>query len=353
MASLETDGERILAFGPAAEKKLDGAVRAEIERAIIAAQGWRTGEAAPAAFAPASRAVTAAHLAAAQAFFRESGLAGADFDLAGAHGQTVLHEPPGPGRAVGRSIQLIDAEALARGLGLPVVFDFRSADLAAGGQGAPLAPVYHRALVSWSKLPAPVAVLNLGGVANVTFVGPDGALAAFDTGPANGMLDLLVQARTSQRCDEDGAMARAGVVDEPALAGYLDHPYFRKTGPRSLDRFAFPLDPVAALSTVDAAATLTAFAAEAVAIGLRSAPEPPRRVVICGGGRMNSFLMEQIAARVGAPLQAAESVGWRGDAVEAEAFAYLAARTWRGLPISYPATTGVAAPLAGGRIVRA
>ena len=163
---------------------------------------------------------------------------------------------------MGRTIQLIDARALAEGLGLPVAFDFRTADVAAGGQGAPLAPVYHGALVRWSGLPPPVAVLNLGGVGNVTLIRADGELEAHDTGPANGMIDLWVQARTGERCDQDGALARAGRVDAAILAAYLAHPYFQTRGPKSLDRFDFSLDPVSGLSLIDGAATHTAFAAQ-------------------------------------------------------------------------------------------
>jgi anhydro-N-acetylmuramic acid kinase len=351
MAVVETDGEHVIALGPAGEKKLDPAVRATIECAIAAAKGWEGAAPAPPAFETASAAIAAEHLAAARGFLLESGLKAADLDLVGVHGQTVLHEAPGQG-GIGRSVQLIDAKALAEGLGLPVVYDFRAADIAAGGQGAPLAPVYHRALAVWSKLPLPVAVLNLGGVANVTFIGADGSMTAFDSGPANGMIDLMVQARASMRCDEDGALARAGEIDQAVLESYLGHPYFHTKGPRSLDRFDFPLEPVGGLSIPDAAATLTAFAAETVARALREAKEHPNLLVVCGGGRRNPVLMEEIRSRVGIRTAPAETVGWRGDSIEAEAFAFLSARTVLGLPISFPETTGAPVPLTGGRIAR-
>jgi anhydro-N-acetylmuramic acid kinase len=183
-------------------------------------------------------------------------------------------------------------------------------------------------------------------------VGEDDVLEAFDTGPANGMIDLLVQARTGARCDQNGALARAGAVHEAILAAYLDHAHFTAVGPKSLDRFDFSLDPVADLSLEDAAATLTVFAAEAVALGLRTCSQPPRRVIVCGGGRHNPILMHAIRKRFDAPVSAAESLGWRGDSIEAEAFAFLAARTFTGLPASFPATTGVPEPLCGGRIAR-
>ena len=197
-----------------------------------------------------------------------------------------------------------------------------------------------------------MAVLNLGGVGNVTLVRPDGTLEAYDTGPANGMIDLWVQARTSARCDVDGALARAGRVDEAVLASYMAHPYFQTSGPKSLDRFDFSLAPVSASSLQDGAATLTAFAAESVALGMRSLATEPSRVIVCGGGRLNPALMEAIQVRLPMPVEIAEAVGWRGDSIEAEAFAYLAARTARGLPISFPGTTGAPWPITGGTIVR-
>jgi anhydro-N-acetylmuramic acid kinase len=352
MAALETDGEQILAFGPAGERKLDPDVRALIQKATDDARAWAWGAPEPASFAPAARAVAEEHLKAAQGFMAEHRLEASDFDLVGFHGQTVWHEPPGRTRPEGRTVQLGDASLLAKGLGLPVAYDFRSADVAAGGQGAPLAPVYHDAIRRWSGLEGPVAVLNLGGVGNITLIGADGTLTAFDTGPANGMIDLWVQAKTDKRLDEDGALARAGRVRRDIVAAYLDHPYFQSRGAKSLDRYDFSLDPVAHLSLEDGAATLTAFAACAVALGVEACPEKPNRLVASGGGRHNPVLLEWIAEYLSVPVAKAEAHGWRGDAIEAEAFAYLAARTARGLPISFPGTTGVPALMTGGRIVQ-
>jgi len=239
MAILETDGEAISGFGPAGEKKLDPAVRALIEEAIVAGRSWPVGMPAPAAFATAAAAIAEEHLATARAFLHDAGVEADTLDLVGAHGRTVVHQPPGPVRPVGRTVQLIDARRLADGLGIPVAFDFRTADVTAGGQGAPLVPIYHAALARWSGLPLPAAVLNLGGVGNVTFIDGEGTLTAFDTGPANGMIDLFVQARTGARRDEGGALAGAGRVDEAVLAAWLAHPYFAATGPKSLDRLRF------------------------------------------------------------------------------------------------------------------
>lgn len=352
MAVIETDGEAVTAFGPSGERKLTDATRNLALEATGAAKAWTRGTPAPAVFAMAARAVAEEHLAAALEFLSANGLKVSDLDLAGFHGQTVLHERPTPER-VGRTVQLGDGGALAKGLGIPVAYDFRTADVATGGEGAPLAPIYHAALVGYSRLERPVAVLNLGGVGNITLITRnDAALQAFDTGPANGMIDLLVQARTSERYDRDGRLARAGQVDETALAALLAHPYFSAKGPKSLDRFDFSLDPVRGLSLEDGVATLTAFTAQTVALGIAACVERPDRLIACGGGRHNPALMDAIARRAGVPVASAEDVGWRGDAIEAEAFAYLAARTARGLPISFPGTTGVAAPMTGGRIVQ-
>jgi anhydro-N-acetylmuramic acid kinase len=352
MAVIDTDGERLIALGPAGERKLEPGARAVVEAAIAAAQAWPLGAPEPPAFAVAAKVVAEQHLLAARGFLADLGIAPGEIDLVGVHGQTVRHEPRTPSRPNGRTAQLIDAGMVADGLGLPVVCDFRSADVAAGGQGAPLAPVYHAALARWSGLEAPIAVLNLGGVGNITLINAAGDLEAHDTGPANGMIDLLVQARTGARRDQDGALARAGRVDPVVLSAYLADPYFTTRGPKSLDRLDFSLEPVAGLSLEDAAATLTAFAAEAAAIGLRSLSATPSRVVVCGGGRLNPALMDALGARLPVPVVAAEAVGWRGDSIEAEAFAYLAARSARGLPIAFPSTTGAPVAITGGRLVR-
>ncbi len=352
MAVLETDGETLSVFGPAGERKLSPQVRALVETATADARAWPWHAPEPASFAPAARAVAQEHMRAARSFMAEHGLTAADLDLVGFHGQTVWHEPPGRTRPEGRTVQLGDAALLARGLGLPVAYDFRSADVAAGGQGAPLAPIYHAALCARSCLHGPVAVLNLGGVGNITLIGADGTLTAFDTGPANGMIDLWVQARTDRRLDVDGALAAAGRVHHDVVAAYLEHAYFQAKGAKSLDRFDFSLKPVSHLSLEDGAATLTAFAASTVALGVKACPERPLQVVACGGGRHNPALLAAIRDKAHTPVSTAEDQGWRGDSIEAEAFAYLAARTASGLPISFPGTTGVAAPMTGGRIVQ-
>lgn len=353
MAILETDGETIAGFGPCGERKLSEATRAVVLEATKAALAWPRGAPEPAIFARAAKAVAEEHLAAAGEFLSRHGLSAKDLDLVGFHGQTVAHERPTAER-IGRTVQLGDGQLLAEGLGVPVAFDFRTADVAAGGEGAPLAPIYHAARARASGLEAPVAILNLGGVANITLIPRDtDALQAFDTGPANGMIDQWVQKKTGARYDDDGRLAAAGAFDETALRALLAHPYFTAKGPKSLDRYDFPLDPVEGLSVEDGAATLTAFTAAAIGLAVKACAEQPGAIIACGGGRHNPTLMAAIRSCAGVPVLSAEDAGWRGDAIEAEAFAYLAARCAKGLPISFPGTTGVVEPMTGGRIVRA
>ena len=271
-----------------------------------------------------------------------------DVGLLGFHGQTVLHEPE-----KGRTWQIGDGGLLARLTGIDTVSDFRSADVANGGQGAPFVPLYHQALAA--ALPErPLAVLNLGGVGNVTWVGtgPED-LVAFDTGPGNALVDDWALRHTGRPVDEDGRLARSGRVDGPALAALMQHPYFDRPAPKSLDRDAFDAAPVAGLSPADGAATLVAFTAAAVARSRDILPAAPRRWLVTGGGRRNPAVMAALAEALGQPVAPVESVGWDGDVLEAQAFAYLAVRSLAGLPLSLPTTTGVARPTCGGRLDKA
>ena len=347
MAILETDGTRITAFGRAGEAPLDDALRSRIRDAIAAGRNWPRGAPTPNLFAELDVEVAKAHHAAAEAFLARQGLSFADIDLIGFHGQTVAHEPPtltGPGR----TCQLGDGALLAQLTGLPVAFDFRTADVAAGGHGAPLAPIYHIARAEASGLKPPLAILNIGGVANVTLIDREGRITAFDTGPGNGLIDSWVEHCGLGRFDENGRLASAGRVHEDRLARLLDHPHFTLEGPKSLDRYDFDFKAVEGLSPEDGAATLTAFTAETAGRPLRASGVAG--VIVCGGGRKNGALLQALSLRGGRPVITAERAGWRGDAIEAEAFAYLAARTWKGLAISFPGTTGAPEPLTGGRI---
>lgn len=261
--------------------------------------------------------------------------------LIGFHGQTVFHAPEQR-----LTCQIGDGELLARETGIPVIGDFRSADVAAGGEGAPMAPVYHVARAR--ELERPVAVLNIGGVANVTWISPDGGAIAFDTGPGNALIDDWTSAGGKGAMDVGGAFARAGTVDGAVLEKLLDNPYFDRPYPKSLDRDAFSFEPARGLSLEDGAATLTAFTAAAVGRSAKSLPSPPLRWLVCGGGRKNPVVMHDLRAVLACPVEPVEAVGWNGDAIEAEAFAFLAARSKQGLPLTYPQTTGVAMPVSGG-----
>lgn len=291
------------------------------------------------------RDLTTAHAAAVAELLRREGRAASTVALAGFHGHTILHRPEAR-----LTWQLGDGALLARETGIDVVADFRIADVAAGGQGAPFAPAYHAARAS--GLERPVAILNLGGVANVTWIGEDGLLLAFDTGPANALLDDWAQQHTGVPSDIDGRLARSGEIDESALDRLLAIPYFEQPPPKSLDRIAFDLAPVAHLSPAAGAATLTAFTAESVRRACRFLPALPRRWLVCGGGRCNPALMAALSQRLAARVEAVEAVGWDGDALEAQAFAYLAVRSRQGLPLSWPGTTGVPTPMTGGRLYR-
>ena len=278
----------------------------------------------------------------------------ADVDLLGFHGQTLAHEPGGRG-----THQAGNGKVLAEALGLPVVWDFRSADMELGGQGAPFAPAYHFALAKWIGAEAPLAFLNLGGVGNVTWIDPskpapeeDGALLAFDTGPANAPINDLLMARRGLGFDAQGAVAAQGTVSEPLLAAFAEHRYFSRMPPKSLDRndFSDLLAAVEALCDEDAAATLTAAVAVSVLRATEAFPRPVERILVTGGGRHNPVMMEMLRQGLACRVAPVEEVGLDGDMLEAQAFGFLAMRVARGLPTSFPSTTGVAAAVGGGEV---
>ena len=342
VALVRTDGETVAEVGPALTLAYDDAFRARL-RGVI------RGEGDDAAVALVEAQLTESHWMAIGSLVRRWTGDPRSIRVIGFHGHTIWHRPEEH-----RTRQIGDGALLARLSAAPVVNDFRTADMAAGGEGAPLVPVYHRALALASKLELPLAVLNLGGVANVTWIGAPGAdgvprLLAFDTGPGNALLDDWALAHTGKPCDVDGKLAAAGQEDAAALGRLLDHPYFRRLPPKSLDRLAFAPE-IAGLSAADGAATLTAFTAEAIAAGAAFLPEAPRRWLATGGGRHNPVLLARIARAVGADVAQVEDVRWNGDALEAEAFAYLAVRSLRGLPLSLPETTGARAAVTGGRL---
>ena len=347
-ALILTDGERVLEFGPVAERKYRPGERAMLQVATREARAWNWVGAEPVrAFSGADAVINATHRDAYRMLMKDwTGDAPA---IVGVHGQTVLHRRPNNG-APGATLQLLNAHRLQQALGAPLAYDFRSADVAAGGEGAPLAPAYHAALLGRLGEGA-AAVLNLGGVANITARMSNGALVAFDTGPANGPIDEWVEGHGRGSHDEGGRFAAAGRVHDGLLNQLCEHPWFETPAPKSLDRYDFNANMARGLSFEDGAATLTAFSARAVARGLEMLPEQPEILVVCGGGRLNPTLMAHLREATSVQVISAEDAGWRGDSIEAEAFAFLAVRALRGLPISWPATTGVPAPMTGGRLL--
>ena len=332
-ALIETDGETVCTFGPSATFPYP----AEFRERLAASLGRSSGHDA------VECELTRRHADAVRELLSRLPADHPPPELAGFHGHTVDHRPD-----EGVTVQIGDGAALARSLGIPVVNEFRIADVAAGGQGAPLAPLYHVALLADVELP--VAVLNLGGMANLTWVGEGSPPIAFDTGPGNALLDQWIERRTGRPFDEGGALAASGRVSEDAVAGYLADPFFDRPPPKSVDRLDFSVEGVADLSVEDGAATLVDVTAAAVARATSHLPELPRRWFVAGGGRHNRFMMARLAARLDAPCDPVEALCWQGDALEAQAFAFLAMRSRRGLPLSLPTTTGVSMPTRGGRL---
>jgi len=349
VALIETDGRRRVRALAALTTPYPDAFRTRLRRAL--------GD--PVAGQAIAGELTERHAEAVKALLRQAGLSADAVHVVGFHGQTILHAPERR-----YTLQVGDGARLARETGIDVVSDFRSRDIAAGGEGAPFAPLYHWAMAA--TLPRPLAVLNLGGVGNATWIGEDMAgvdehknaepnLLAFDTGPGNGLLDDWAFKTTGQHFDRDGALARTGKVDRGVLATLMANPYFDRPAPKSLDREHFNATAHAALAPLspkDGAATLVAFTVEAVARGQSQFPAAVNRWIVTGGGRHNPVVMEALRSRLGLPVDAVEAVGWDGDHLEAQAFAYLAVRSLKGLPLSLPSTTGVPTPMPGGRLDR-
>ncbi len=353
IAAIRTDGITVAEFGPWALARYPDEVRRLLPIALDAAAVWQFAGPEPDIFAQAEAAITAAQAAAVSAFLDDTGLEAQRVRVIGFHGQTVLHRAPAVGRR-GATRQLGDGGAMSAHLGIDVVYDFRSADIDMGGQGAPLAASYHVALLRGLEGQCDdTVVLNVGGVANITWWGGDDAFHAFDTGPANAPINDWMRQHSLGDMDEDGRLAARGTVDEARLASLLVHPYLGQPYPKSLDRNSFTAAMAEGLSPADGAATLTAFSAGAVGKALNLLPRRPRRLVVCGGGRRNPTLMAELTRRACCEVVAAETVGWHGDAIEAQCFAFLAVRNLAGLPISFPTTTGVSAPMSGGRLAQA
>ena len=348
VALIETDGKRVQAFGPSGYRPYTENERGLLRQALTEAVDLPRRDARPGILREAERAVTFAHAEAVATFTAHNRISREDVDIVGFHGQTVLHRP-----AQKMTVQIGDAGALAKAIHIPVMHDFRAADVAAGGQGAPFVPVYHRALAQSLEREGPMVVVNIGGVSNITYIDGADTLIACDTGPGNALLDDYMFRTMGQLFDCEGRTAAQGTADEAWVARALEHPFFRLPPPKSLDRNHFASLALREMPPTDGAATLTVFTAAAIARIVPLLPKEPRSWIVAGGGARNLTLLRLLRERLApATVEAADALGWSADAIEAQAFGFLAARGLKGLPLSYPATTGVPIPMTGGVIAR-
>jgi anhydro-N-acetylmuramic acid kinase len=348
VALIETDGRRIKALGPSGYRPYTERERGLLRQALAEAVHLPQRDARPGALADAERAVTLAHVEAVAAFRAQHRISCEDIDIVGFHGQTVLHRPEKR-----LTVQIGDGGVLAKAIHIPVMHDFRAADVAAGGQGAPFVPVYHRALAQSLEREGPIVVVNIGGVSNITYIDGNDTLIACDTGPGNALLDDFMFRVMHQPFDTEGRLASQGRVDEAWIRRALDMPFFRLKPPKSLDRNDFASLRLGEVKPEDGAATLTALTAAAIARIVPLLPKLPKNWIVAGGGARNLTMMRMLRERLApARVDAADALGWSSDAIEAQAFGFLAARGMKGLPLSYPSTTGVPIPMTGGVIAR-
>jgi anhydro-N-acetylmuramic acid kinase len=349
-AMIRSDGENHVEFGPTAFFPYPSLFRREIEDGLEAAKAIVRREERPGGLAALESAITERHARAVRALIETAPEHWRTPDIIGFHGQTVLHRPQ-----TGVAVQLGDGPRLARATGFPVVYDMRANDMKAGGQGAPLVPAYHAALAR--SLPPertgsfPMVFVNIGGISNITYVGESGDPVAFDTGPGNALIDQWVAREGGVPFDADGAIASEGGVVGAVVARYLDNPFFAKSGPKSLDRSDFTLAEAEGLELADGARTLAAISAEAILKSVEHLPLAPKLWIVGGGGRKNPHIVGDLregAQKAGAEVILAEDAGLRGDFIEAEAWAYLAVRSLKGLPLTFPTTTGCKEPVSGG-----
>ncbi len=376
IALIETDGEGLVRRLAAGGVPYDAAFRDRLRGALSDAHTIKERHERPGDLAAVEGELTHLHADAVLRFIGDRMLQPSAIDVIGFHGQTVLHRwepdrviappqiglPPGlaqsslvfrPSQTGGMlTVQIGDGALLARRLHIPVVYDFRAADIASGGQGAPLVPVFHRALLRTIK-DGPVVVVNIGGVANVTYIDGDAEPIAFDTGPGNAPMDELMMSRSGKPMDEDGKVAASGTADEKLAAAALAHPFFAQKPPKSLDRADFARFDLNALSLPNALATAAQIVTSSIVLSRQHFPREPKRWIVAGGGARNPTLMRLLGEKLApAKVQTAEEVGWKSSAVEAQAFAFLAVRSMKNLPLSFPKTTGVPKPMTGGVLVK-
>ena len=269
-----------------------------------------------------------------------------DIDIIGFHGQTIHHNPNEK-----ITIQLGDGQLLSQEIGVPVSYDFRQADIQSGGQGAPLLPIYHKALSVNAGIDLPTAIVNIGGVGNITWIDYDGMIA-FDTGPGNAMIDDWVKSQTDNLYDEGGKYAANGTIDKDIVKQFTSSDYFLKKYPKSLDRNDFHESSVDGMTLENGAATLTEMTIQSIALAISQCPTPPKSIYISGGGRHNSTIISRLSDAIGITVKPSDTLGWNGDSLEAEGFAYMAVRRVLNEPISFPTTTGCPSPMVGGIIAK-
>lgn len=351
VALIETDGEVKVVRGPAQEYAYDPAFRGRLAQGLVDALDIAKRDERPSGLAELEKDLTARHADAVRKFLNENKLKASDIDIIGFHGQTVLHRPER-----GLTVQIGDGQRLANVLGIPVVYDMRANDMVHGGQGAPLVPVYHQALAASAKQAGgSVAFVNIGGISNITFLRGDDDPIAFDTGPGNALIDQWVEANAGVPYDDGGMIASEGVVDEAIVDRCLLLPFFEKGPPKSLDRNDFTPKLVAGLELSDGARTLAAITSRSIMAAAKHLAEQPKLWIICGGGRKNRMIMADLAneaAKHGSNVISAEQAQLDGGAMEAEAWAYLAVRSLKGLPLTFPETTGAKTPVTGGLLAK-
>jgi anhydro-N-acetylmuramic acid kinase len=345
VALVETDGDRVTALGPTGYRGYSEEERALLRQALAEGAALNDRQARPGILSEADAFVTRSHAETVEKFLADERIDRSAISVVGFHGQTVVHKPQDR-----LTIQIGDGAALARAIRIPVACDFRQADITAGGQGAPIVPVFHQAIARDLAHPHPIAVLNIGGVANVTYV-DGGDPVACDTGPGNALIDDFMRARTGAPYDNFGDVAATGEPDQRFIDGVLEHPFFDLKPPKSLDRNAFAFTNIGLpdFSVPDGAATLSLLTVQAVARILPHLPAVPKAWIVAGGGARNRTLMRMLAEQLApASVETADAAGWSADALEAQAFAFLAVRCLKGKPLTFPATTGVARPMTGG-----
>lgn len=348
-ALLRTDGDRVIEAGQSHFRAFSDTERALLTETMAAAVSWGFAGPPPNILARAEAMLDAAHIEAVRGLLDAANISKHDVDYIGYHGQTVLHRAPQAG-TLGQTLQIGDGSRIARELHIPTVYDFRSHDVSMGGQGAPLAPIYHRALVRDAGLSGVVGVLNIGGVSNITIINGDDLLAT-DCGPGNGPLDSWVAQHGLGAYDKDGALSLAGTPDFARLESWLRAPFFYAPVPKSADRYDFDVLPrMHGLAVEDGAATLACYAAHGVANTVKQYGQAIDSLILCGGGRHNPAMRYGLAELLDCAIISSDTLGWDGDALEAQAFAYMAARHIMGLPLSFPSTTGVNSPLCGGKL---